>query len=159
MKQFKINNNLTVTCEYQNTRSGFRHVAVLFLDGNEINRAKCTYLNRTWERYEFESVLYELHEKSKKLLAEDELVLFLDKIKNEFREEDEKQVNKMFGSVGAIAMLGDIFGKDKPESNDWKARMLKAGLPGLSLPDDWDSLDDDTKSARLDSVINELTNK
>ena len=57
MRIFKITKNIEVICESQNTRSGFRHLATLMIDGREHQKAKCTYLNRTWEAYEFQSVL------------------------------------------------------------------------------------------------------
>lgn len=61
----------------------------------------------------------------------------------------------MLKTVGMIASLGDIFCKDKKEGNDWKARMLKAGLSnkGLVMPDDWDVLSEEEKEIRLDNVI------
>jgi hypothetical protein len=60
-----------------------------------------------------------------------------------------------FKTTSAIASLGDIFGKTIKEKNDWKERMLKAGLgnKGLEMPDDWDKLDEKTKQKRLDMVI------
>jgi len=57
MREFKLNTEYTVVCEAQNTRTGFRHVAILLRNGDEIYRTKCTYQNRTWERFTFESVL------------------------------------------------------------------------------------------------------
>jgi hypothetical protein len=50
--------------------------------------------------------------------------------------------------------------QDKKEQNDWKARMLKAGLgnAGLQMPEDWESLDEQTKEARLNAVISVLRN-
>lgn len=53
------------------------------------------------------------------------------------------------GMVSAIAMLGDVLTGSKKESNDWKARMLKAGYSDLSMPDDWDTLSEDEKEKRL----------
>jgi len=43
--------------------------------------------------------------------------------------------------------------------NNWKARMLKAGLSnqGLIIPEDWDTLSEDDKEARLNKVITQLT--
>ena len=57
MQSFRLDDKYTVVCESQNTRTGFRHVAVLLRNGSEIDRTKCTYQNRTWERYTFQSVL------------------------------------------------------------------------------------------------------
>jgi len=60
MRIFTLSKNYSVVCQSEKTRNGFRHVATLLKGGQEIARAKCTYLNRTWECYEFESVLYEI---------------------------------------------------------------------------------------------------
>ncbi|KKT23937.1 MAG: hypothetical protein UW07_C0019G0016 [Candidatus Nomurabacteria bacterium GW2011_GWF2_43_8] len=45
------------------------------------------------------------------------------------------------------------------ESNDWKARMLRAGLEGrgLIMPDDWDTLPEAEKTKRLDGALANLT--
>ncbi|KKT20044.1 MAG: hypothetical protein UW02_C0002G0036 [Candidatus Nomurabacteria bacterium GW2011_GWB1_43_7] len=62
-------------------------------------------------------------------------------------------------AVGLVAMLGDVFGKTTKESNDWKARMLRAGLEGrgLIMPDDWDTLPEAEKTKRLDGALANLT--
>ena len=62
MKIFEIDDNISVVCESEGTRLGFRHLATLMINGQEYMTAKCTYQNRTWERYQFESVLRQLHE-------------------------------------------------------------------------------------------------
>jgi len=60
MRIFNLDEVYSVVCNFESTRSGFRHIAVLHKNGYEIARAKCTYLNRTYESYEFESVLLKL---------------------------------------------------------------------------------------------------
>lgn len=57
MREFKLNDEYAVVCEFVSTRSGFKHVAVLLMNGVEIDRTKCCYINRTWERYTYQSVL------------------------------------------------------------------------------------------------------
>ena len=62
-------------------------------------------------------------------------------------------------SVAMVALMGNIIhAGDQKAANDWKARMLKAGLEnqGLIMPDDWDQLPEDEKTRRLDAVIGEL---
>lgn len=45
-------------CETKPTRHGFAHIVELFNpSGCMIARAKNNYLNRTWERYEYESTM------------------------------------------------------------------------------------------------------
>ena len=60
MRIFKLDDVYSVVCNSESTRNGFRHIAVLHKNGYEIARAKCSYLNRTWESYQFESVLLKL---------------------------------------------------------------------------------------------------
>ena len=66
------------------------------------------------------------------------------KIKNEFREEDEKELAKKFGTIGAIAKMGELFSDSKAKANDWKARMIKAGL-NLEMPEDWEELSEEER--------------
>jgi len=62
MRIFNLNKVYSVVCNSQGTRYGFRHLATLHKNGFEISRAKCCYYNRTWECYEFESVLIKVVE-------------------------------------------------------------------------------------------------
>ena len=56
-KTFDIGNGLAIECRSERTRSGFRHLAVARINGSEAAKAKVCYCNRTWERFEFESVI------------------------------------------------------------------------------------------------------
>ena len=62
MRIFTLDENYSAVCNFEKTRNGFRHVASLHKNGISIASAKTCYLNRTWECYEFESVLYKLVE-------------------------------------------------------------------------------------------------
>jgi hypothetical protein len=64
---FKVNDNIEIVCDWVNTRYGFRHDARLFVNGNETDKAKACYHNRTWERFEFETVVLLLLEKTDRL--------------------------------------------------------------------------------------------
>ena len=55
---------ITAVCEFESTRSGFRHIAVLLINGCERERTKCCYLNRTWECFMYQAVLQKLIEKT-----------------------------------------------------------------------------------------------
>jgi hypothetical protein len=46
-----------------------------------------------------------------------------------------------------------LFTENQAEANKWKLRMLKAGIPALDVPDDWDQLPEDEKQSRLDKII------
>lgn len=148
MKIFEINKDLKIVCESKKTRNGFKHEATLFKDNTKLESVKICYLNRTWERYEFESVLFR---------AIDESIILSEGEKKASREfiKGNKENSDDLNMIGSIAKLGDLFCDNKKDKNDWKTRMVKAGLEnkGLIMPDDWDSLDENTKEERLDKVI------
>ena len=152
MKVFKVNRNIAVVCQSENTRYGFRHLATLIYKGNERGKSKCCYYNRTWERYTFESVLEKLAEENE-TLSIGQTKTFQKYIKN---------YDPMSGSglrtIAMVAKMGDVLGKNKKERNDWKTRMIKAGLEkrGLIMPDNWNKLSEEEKQTRLDKVIKQL---
>lgn len=157
MKTFKINENLEAVCESKNTRNGFKHEATLLLNGIERESVKINYLNRTWESFEYESVLQKLLDKAGSLLSDDEKRDFIKNAQKKNREE----LDTHFGLIAGVAKLGEIFADTKKEKNDWKERMLKAGLEnkGLIMPDDWETLTENEKETRLNGVIGVLAEK
>ena len=56
------NGIFSVRCESLGTRNGFKHVAYVVEDGFITLQTKINYINRTWERYQFESVLNKIKE-------------------------------------------------------------------------------------------------
>ena len=64
MKLFRINPRITIACEASSTRNGFKHEAMLMVNGRELDRVKCNYLNRTWEQFEYQTVMKKLVEKT-----------------------------------------------------------------------------------------------
>jgi len=76
------------------------------------------------------------------------------------RGENKKKSDSIMKSIGMVASLGDVFCDNQKDKNDWKARMLKAGLEnkGLTMPDDWDTLSENEKEKRLNGVI-DIANK
>lgn len=60
MKKFTYEHDgqkITLLCNSRSTRNGFAHDCTFLLNGHEENRASCHYLNRTWEGYEYQSVI------------------------------------------------------------------------------------------------------
>jgi hypothetical protein len=154
MKIFQINDNASIVCQWVKTRMAFKHTAVLMVGGVVQDEVKICYQNRTWESFEFESVINKLLDKTG-FLGETERTEFMAKCSGRAHAE----VKKSFGAIAAVAALGEVFhAGDQKAANDWKARMLKAGLEnsGLVMPEDWETLDEDTKTARLNAVINQL---
>lgn len=148
MKKFEINNRIRVDCEYQKTRSGFRHVAKLYVDGKLKHTAKATYQNRTWEAYTYETVLLKVINGANNVLTETETKQCLDFAKKE---------GNPFGAVVMAAKMGEILTDNKAEANKWKVRMMKAGLgENVSFPDDWDTLSEEEKERRLNGALDQL---
>lgn len=147
LKTFQVKDGVEIVAHFEDTRSGFRHIAVLYVDGIEVDRAKATYQNRTWERYEFETVMSDLLDKTN-ILSDAEKKDFLDNA----QKRNKAELDEKFGTIGAIAKMGELIGSTQEEKNDWKKRMLKAGLQ-LDVPEDWDTLSESEKEKRLDKVI------
>ena len=153
MKTFEISKRECVECSYQKTRYGFKHTAVYYKDGLAMGTTKCCYYNRTWESFEYESVLKQALDKFSKRSKEDQKGIM-----ESFRKADLQRVNASFGMIGAIAKLGEVLTDNKKEQNDWKERMLKAGLgdKGLTMPEDWNTLSEEEKETRLNRCIDFL---
>lgn len=64
MQTFKINKDIEIICQSEGTRYGFRHLASLMVNGHEIEKDKACYYNRTWERFQFETVIRSVLEKT-----------------------------------------------------------------------------------------------
>lgn len=144
---------VSIACDWAKTRQAFKHTASVLINGRSVEDVKICYQNRTWEAYEYQSVLYKAVESSK-CLTKEEKEAWTSYIKNYGNIHRDSN----FSSIAMIATMADIFTDNKKEANDWKARMLKAGLEsyGLIMPDDWEELSEDEKQTRLNKVINEL---
>lgn len=74
------------------------------------------------------------------------------------QKRQEEATASLMRMTGAVMAMGEIFADTQEQKNDWKARMLRAGLDGkgLIMPEDWDTLSEDEKTRRLDAVIETL---
>lgn len=152
-----ITKHLEVKAETYETRNSWGHKAELRQDGEVIATNRIRYYNRTWEPWCYHDVINGLLYKAEKdgLLSPYYLRKFKKMIDNGGRVEAER-IKSQMKTTAMVAGLGALFGANQKESNDWKARMLKAGMPGLEMPEDWDELSEDEKQTRLDKVIAEL---
>lgn len=148
---FIINKRTKIVAKTQSTRTGFRHLVEYYSDGKLVESRRVSYLNRTWESYQYESAIKSLLKKMRMSPSDTARILSITSgtsrsdLKNRFR------------TTSNVASLGDVFGKTKKEKNDWKLRMIKAGAgAGLILPDNWDSLSENEKERRLNLIIKEL---
>lgn len=76
MKIFKLNDKYSIVCNSFGTSYGFKHTAHLMQNGRDIDEAKATYHNRTWERYEYQTVM---------LMLLDKTTILTDKEKRRFK--------------------------------------------------------------------------
>ena len=60
MRIFNLDNQYSIVCNSLDTRNGFKHIATLCKNGYEIGKTKICYLNRTWERFRYESILIKI---------------------------------------------------------------------------------------------------
>lgn len=154
-KAFRINDNMEIVAEADKTRNGFKHTATLFVDGRPVDKATAHYLNRTWESYEYQTVIDDLINKSSYIPKDQKEIL-----KEKFAGKSHEEIQRKFGTIGNIASLGEIFGKTKKEKNEFKLRMINAGLgKGFQVPENWNELSEDEKEIRLNKVIKELQKK
>lgn len=149
MKTFEINERIKIVCERKKTRIAFKHEATLYVGGHEKETVKVCYQNRTWESYEFRTVMEDLIYKTGALTRDEKAIVF-EFIKN-YKEESH------FKALQMVAAFGEILCDNQKDKNEWKKRMMKASLAeGVMFPEDWDSLPEDEKERRLNGGLNAL---
>jgi hypothetical protein len=75
MKVINISKDLNLVLETKRTKEGFKHVAILTDNFNEPIKASINYVNRTWESFEYESVIMKLLEKKGYTYVQKEIVI------------------------------------------------------------------------------------
>ena len=153
--EFKISDKITIEAEYYETGYSWGHKAWLFINGREVAYKKATYYNRTWESYQYQSVCQSVVEKAHKehYLTDEEAEACQKWLK------DYTPNSSPLKSIAMVAMMGDILTDNREDANDWKERMLKAGLPegAITMPEDWKELSEVEKQRRLDGAIKALS--
>jgi hypothetical protein len=95
----KVNGEeITFRCYTTSTRNGFCHTAHYTGWDYSINDTKASYWNRTWERFDYESVLKRAIEK----LPKDIQQAVYDQIIDHKAAEEEKQAEDMFNSFKGL---------------------------------------------------------
>lgn len=72
-------NKYDFECSYAKNYSGFKHISKLYLNGKYIVKAERQYYNRTWEQYEYQSVMEQII----RLMLSDVEQVYIDKFKLE----------------------------------------------------------------------------
>jgi len=154
MKIFEINEKIKIVCDWKKTRTAFKHTATLFLNNQETEETKICYQNRTWESYEYQSVMFKLVRNSENLSKEEK------EICNKFIKRDQTDWSA-FKHIAMTAKIGEVICNTQTEKNDWKLRMIKAGLEnkGLQIPEDWPTLSEEEKEQRLNKVLEVINSK
>lgn len=148
MQEFKINDELSIECWTTKTRAGTREHALLKKNNEEVEHGSDFWSNRPWYRFTYENAISECLRKSD-LFTKEQIKNIIDGL----AKKDLERVSGMFSTLSAVCKMGEVLCNEQKEKNDWKSRMLKAGLPGLEIPEDWNNLSEDEKEARLDKVI------
>jgi len=149
MTSYKFGKGYQVVCEWKKTRNGFKHEAVLLDNGYERCKTKVCYLNRTWEKFEYQTVInqtinhYFKDERQAK------------KYKKIIEKKAIGNIDKKFGMVKMVASIGNILCNSDQDKAAWKKKMIGT-MPGINFPDDFDKLDVNERNKRLDNVIKEL---
>ena len=112
----KVNGQeITFRCYTTDTRSGFCHTAICTTWGIDTTPSKCSYYNRTWERFEYESVLKRAIEKLPKDLQQP----VYDQIIDGKAAEEEKKADEM------VAKFEELHSSLSDEN---KARLANSGI-------------------------------
>ena len=157
MTTYKLNKNFIVECKTieGGGKYAFKHKATLYNDDIEIATNTITYINRTWERFTYESTIKGLLEIAEEYINKKQRDRFMKKISDEALG----RVEQDFKIIGNLAKVGEVFSTNKKQANNFKKKVLKAGLgKGLSFPSDWDKLPAETQETRLNKAIETLTN-
>jgi len=141
-RTFQPTQAIKIECVSEKTSMAFRHLATVYRNGVAVGYGRIPYQNRTWERFEFQSVIAQAVNKSSLTPQEKAEV-------KKWLEGDRTDWSGM-RMTGMVAKLGDVFTKTPAEANVWKTRMLKAG--GLDIPEDFGTLPEATRTARLNAV-------
>ena len=78
-RKFVIDNKeIVFVNHWRGNRSGFVHETELYIDGRKTSAARCQYYNRTWESYEYQSVMLSAVYSARERITERERVHFMD---------------------------------------------------------------------------------
>jgi hypothetical protein len=70
----------------------------------------------------------------------------------DYGKEAASKSDSLLALSAKVAAMGDVFGRTEKEKNDWKKRML-AVVPGIIIPEDFDTLSEEERKRRLNNAI------
>ena len=110
VKQLTINGKeILFINAWKDSPSGFVHETEMYVDGWQTSAARCYYINRTWERYRYQSVMLEAVNSLQQQQTEREKRAFkqLHGIKN-IMERHKTAFNEYLKNSETMAFLGKI---------------------------------------------------
>lgn len=146
-------NGMKMVARYGDSRDGFNHFATLYnKEGGILGEAKIHYINRTWESYDYQSVLRRLlNDKSGRWLSDKEK-----EATNQFLNSDLTDWSG-FKSIAAFGALAEVLGTGLKQKNELKMKAVKS-LKGLEVPEEWENLPEAEKAKRLDKTLELIGN-
>ncbi len=157
MKTYNFGEGYQVICRSERTRYGFRHLCELTKDYNVLAKTKACYYNRTWEAYEFQSVIHSAINAAfdNRTRAQQKKGMEPDPRIKQFHDEVDNialgRESKRFDSLKMVCAVGALLTSNPEERAKWDKRMLST-IPGIDFPDDFDQLPVEEQQKRLDAA-------
>lgn len=147
-KDFQISEEIRIECGWQNTNYGFRHLAVLRVNGLREVETKACYYNRTWESYTYQSVVHKAINKAFTGERAEGLCKAADALGHGATE-------KAFGGIKAMAAMAGLLGLSPERETSIKKTILST-VPGIDFPEGFDALPEAERKKRLDDALGVL---
>ena len=161
MKTYSFGEGYQVNCWSENTRYGFRHLCELTHNLNRIGKSKACYYNRTWEAYEFQSVIHQAIQAvfDNRTRAQQKKGQEINPLVKQYCDEIDARARgieaKRFDPVKMVCAVGALLTSNPEERANWDKRM-QSTIPGIDFPDDFDSLPVEEQQKRLNKVLGVL---
>lgn len=140
MNSYILTPGVRVEVSYHKTRNGFRHEAVLWVGGVPEKMVKINYLNRTWESFEYQSVIRKAIGNSRLLTQEEREAATAWAWKG--------PRDNFLPTIAAAASAMSLLFENMVDANRFKTRILRS-VPGIVMPAD-------EQQRRLDAALNTL---
>ena len=138
-KTFIAGGHIFECSTYKSPYSWGHYVEVYSDDYRRIDDLKCTYYNRTWESYCYQSILHEALRRNG-----------LDEYKKEIDAKGTGNVKQELKAMGGIVAMAGLLQDNPKDKNDRELKALELVSGGLvTRPDDWETLTTEDQAKRL----------
>lgn len=147
-KTVQLSEKYSVRLSYVKTNYGFKHEAVAMEDWRVLGKTKAIYYNRTWECYEYQTVICQA------------IKAFIPSPEKEVLHEHFSTITRLPGegksfldSVCAMAKAFEVIaGDDKETTAKFQKKFLEK-VPGIDFPEGFDELPLEERERRLKGAI------